>query len=141
MYIYIMARSKYRKTRRNTKYKRKTTKNNKRNKKYTKKRNKYKKNIKKQFGGDFNKSEKQRLRQLLQQHNFTEEQITEIIGILSPVSQQFTKPNEFQELLNQLGEVEEFEEIKDWVTQISEMFVNNVGTDTESLSSDIDDDN
>jgi truncated hemoglobin YjbI len=136
-----MARSKYRKTRRNTKYKRKTTKNNKRNKKYTKKRNKYKKNIKKQFGGDFNKSEKQRLRQLLQQHNFTEEQITEIIGILSPVSQQFTKPNEFQELLNQLGEVEEFEEIKDWVTQISEMFVNNVGTDTESLSSDIDDDN
>jgi hypothetical protein len=134
-----MARSKYRKTRRNTKYKRKTTKNNKRNKKYTRKTNKYKKNIKKQFGGDFNKSEKQRLRQVLQQRDFTEEQITEIISILSPASQQFSKPAEFQQLLDQLEDAEEFEEIKDWVTQISEMFVDRVGTDNEdSQSSDED---
>jgi hypothetical protein len=142
-----MSRSKYTKTKkiyrkkskRNTKYRRKTNKNNKRNKKYTRKTNKYKKNIKKQFGGDFNESEKQRLREVLQQHNFTKEQITEIISILSPVSQQFTKPTEFQQLLDQLGEVEEFEEIRDWVTQLVEMFIERVGTDSESLSSDNDD--
>lgn len=137
---YIKSKKKYRaKSKRNTKYRRKTNKNNKRNKKYTRKTNKYKKNIKKQFGGDFNESEKQRLREVLQQHNFTEEQITELIDILSPASQQFTKPNEFQQLLDQLAEADEgFEEIRDWVTQISEIFINRVGTDTESLSSDDD---
>ena len=144
-----MSRSKYiktkkiyrKKSKRNAKYRRKTNKNNKRNKKYTRKTNKYKKNIKKQFGGDFNESEKQRLREVLQQHNFTEEQITEIISILSPVSQQFTKPSEFQQLLYQLEEVEEFEEIRDWVTQVAEIFIDRVGTDSESLSSDNDEDN
>ena len=67
------------------------------------------------------------------------EQITEIISILSPISQQFSKPNEFESNLLQSIEDEsfadeEFIDIKNWAIQLVDDFEGTESTDEETSS-------
>lgn len=127
-----------------SRHKRKTAKKHrvhKRTKKYLKKnmskrRRRYSKRVY-QKGGLFNSTETARLTTELKRIGFTDEnEINNIIADMGKASQQFSKPQDFEELLNQMstfnnGDTEEF---KEWVKDIVPMFEGRVETDTEDNS-------
>ena len=146
-----MVYSKYRKTRVN-KTRRKKTRRNKtrgnktRNKTRGNKTRRNRKYIKKQFGGAFNPEETQLLNTFLLNKNLIPEEVSEIISILSPVSQQFSTANHniniLLDLINGLpdaGDEDDFRIIRDQIIQfVSEHELDEPNTDNE-YSTDEDD--
>jgi hypothetical protein len=142
---------KYNKTRgkhRGNKKYNKTRGKHRRNKKYnkTRKNRKYRKYIKKQFGGAFNPEETQLLNTFLLNKNLIPEEVSEIISILSPVSQQFSTANHniniLLDLINGLpdaGDEDDFRIIREQIIQfVSEHELDEPNTDDE-YSTDEDD--
>ena len=130
------------KTRRNKTRRNKTRRNKTRGNK-TRRNRKY---IKKQFGGAFNPEETQLLNTFLLNKNLIPEEVSEIISILSPVSQQFSTANHniniLLDLINGLpdaGDEDDFRIIRDQIIQfVSEHELDEPNTDNE-YSTDEDD--
>ena len=94
-----------------------------------------------QVGGDFNDREKRRIRTALDDKNLNEIQMTEIINILSPLSQIVWKTNIFYALLSELRTIDDntgFAAIKRMCTQMVDIILNDVdvGTDSEKSTPD-----
>lgn len=116
-------------------YNKKSTKRNIKNRHITKRKKISKKNY--QYGGLFNDVESARLREELKRIGFTNEtEIDKIITDMGRMSQQHTKPNDFNFLLEQMstfhnGDTEEF---KEWIKDVSDDFEKKVETDNEDSS-------
>ena len=105
----------------------------------SKKRRRYSKKIY-QKGGLFNDDESEKLKTKLTEIGFNDDnEIDNILTGMQKMSQQHTRPEDFEELLNQMNTFHDKEEFKEWLATIEPMFEDKVETDVEDNSDDSDD--